>query len=85
MSSMNAASITKQLNAQAVATRSNRVAARPGLIQEWFARWQIWRRVRRDEAWLKRQPDYLLKDIGLDRSEIGTVVRAGFVRLGDFR
>jgi len=77
---MNAASITKQLNAQAVAARSNRVAPRPGLFQEWFARWRRWRQVRRDEAWLRRQPDYLLRDVGLERSEIGRVVR-----LGDFR
>jgi uncharacterized protein YjiS (DUF1127 family) len=77
MTSMNAASLTKQLNAHALATRSNRVAARPGLLQEWYARWQLWRRVRRDEAWLKRQPDYLLRDIGLDRNEIRTTVRQG--------
>ncbi len=75
--SMDAASLTKQLNAHALATRSNRVAARPGLLQEWFARWQLWRRVRRDEAWLRRQPDYLLRDIGLERSEITTIVRQG--------
>jgi uncharacterized protein YjiS (DUF1127 family) len=80
MSSIDAASLTKQLNARALATRSNRVAPRPSLLAEWFARFRLWRRVRRDEAWLKRQPDYLLKDIGLDRNEIGKVVR-----LGDFR
>ncbi|WP_459856341.1 DUF1127 domain-containing protein [Dongia sp. agr-C8] len=75
--SMDAASLTKQLNAHALATRSNRVAARPGLLQEWFARWQLWRRVRRDEAWLRRQPDYLLRDIGIERGEIGRTVRQG--------
>jgi uncharacterized protein YjiS (DUF1127 family) len=85
MSSIDAASLTKQLNAQAVATRSNRVAPRPSLLAEWFARWQLWRRVRRDEAWLKRQPDYLLRDIGLERSEISNVLRQGSDRLGDFR
>ena len=85
MSSIDAASLTKQLNARALATRSNRVAPHPSLLAEWFARFQLWRRVRRDEAWLKRQPDYLLKDIGLDRNEIGTVVRRGIVHLGDFR
>ena len=77
---MNAATLTQHLNARARAARSNRVAARPGLLQAWFARWQLWRRIRRDEAWLRRQPDYLLEDIGLEHSEIATVVRRG-----DFR
>ena len=77
MSNIDAASLTKQLNAHAFATRSNRVAKQPGLLQGWFARWRLWRRVRRDEIWLKRQPNYLLKDIGLARSEIGTIVRHG--------
>jgi uncharacterized protein YjiS (DUF1127 family) len=77
MTSIDAATLTRQLNAQALATRSNRVARRPGFFQGWFARWQLWRRVRRDEAFLKRQPDYLLRDIGLERREIGTVVRRG--------
>ena len=49
MTSIDAASLTKQLNAHALATRSNRVAPRPGLLKEWFLRWQLWRRVRRDE------------------------------------
>jgi uncharacterized protein YjiS (DUF1127 family) len=75
--SMDAASLTKQLNAHALATRSNRVTQRAGLLQEWFARWQLWRRVRRDEAWLKRQPDYLLRDIGLERSQITAAIRQG--------
>jgi uncharacterized protein YjiS (DUF1127 family) len=77
MSNIDAASLTKQLNAHALATRSNRVAPRPSLFQEWLARLRLWRRMRRDEAWLKRQPDYLLRDIGLARSEIGTAVRRG--------
>ena len=77
MASIDAASITKQLNARALESRSNRVAPRRGLLQVWFARWQLWRRIRRDEAFLKRQPAYLLRDIGLERSEIGTVVRNG--------
>jgi uncharacterized protein YjiS (DUF1127 family) len=74
---IDAASLTRQLNAHALATRSNRVAARPGLLQEWLTRWRFRRQVRRDEAWLKRQPDYLLRDIGLERHEIATVVRDG--------
>lgn len=75
--SIDAASLTRQLNAQALATRSNRVAPRPGLLRAWFARWQLWRRLRRDEAWLRRQPEYLLRDIGLERSEIARTVRQG--------
>jgi uncharacterized protein YjiS (DUF1127 family) len=77
MSSIDAANLTKQLNAHAYATRSNRVAPRPGLLQEWLARWRLWRRIRRDEAFLRRQPAYLLRDIGLARHEIGAAVRNG--------
>jgi uncharacterized protein YjiS (DUF1127 family) len=77
MSRIDAASLTRQLNAHALATRSNLVAPRPGLFQEWFMRWQLRRRIRRDEAWLQRQPDHLLRDVGLDRSEISAVVRNG--------
>ena len=77
MSSISAASLTRQLNTHALATRSNRVAERPGLLQEWAARFQLWRRIRRDEAWLKLQPEYLLRDIGLRRSEIRATVRQG--------
>jgi len=78
MSSIDAANLTRQLNAHALATHSNRVTRQQrGLIQDWIARYLLWRRVRRDEAWLKRQPDYLLRDIGLDRGDIGTAVRAG--------
>ena len=79
---MSAASLTEQLNRQALATRSNRVAyaPRPSLLRAWLARFQAWRRIRRDEAFLKRQPDHLLKDIGLERSEIQTTVRNGRFR-----
>jgi uncharacterized protein YjiS (DUF1127 family) len=77
MTSIDAATLTKQLNAHALATRSNRVTQRPGLLQGWFARWRLWRRVRRDEAFLRRQPDYLLRDVGLERSEIATTLRQG--------
>ncbi len=78
MSSIDAASLTRQLNSHALATHSNGVTRQHrGLIQDWIARYLLWRRVRRDEAWLKRQPDYLLRDIGLDRGEIGAALRAG--------
>jgi uncharacterized protein YjiS (DUF1127 family) len=75
MSNLNAATITKQLNAHAVMTRSNMVAKRPGLLQELFERWTLWRRARRDENWLRRQPDYLLRDIGLERRDINHALR----------
>lgn len=32
-------------------------------------------RIRRDRAWLEDLPDYLLRDIGIDRSEISSVIR----------
>jgi uncharacterized protein YjiS (DUF1127 family) len=75
MSNINAATITKQLNTHALMTRSNAVAQQPGMLKGWFARWQLWRRMRRDEAWLKRQPDYLLRDVGLERNEINRALR----------
>ena len=75
MSNINAATITKQLNTHALMTRSNTVAEQPGLLQGLFARWRLWRRTRRDEAWLKRQPAYLLRDIGLERNEIDRALR----------
>lgn len=78
--SMNAATLTEQLNAHARATRSISIVKRPGLLRETFMRWQIWRRVRRDEAWLRRQPDYLLRDIGVSRGEIETIIRRGRFR-----
>ena len=75
MSILNAATITRELNAHALMTRSNAMAKQPGLLQGLFARWRLWRRLRRDEAWLKRQPAYLLRDIGLERSEINRALR----------
>ncbi len=80
MSNITAATITKQLNAHAVMNRSNAVPKQQGLLEELFARWQLWRRVRRDEAWLKRQPDYLLRDIGLERSDIDRALRSSDYR-----
>ena len=75
MSNLDAATITRELNSHALLTRSNAIAKQPGLLQGLLARWQLWRRVRRDEAWLKRQPAYLLRDIGLERSEIDRALR----------
>ncbi|CAN7188934.1 hypothetical protein LJR234_000555 [Mesorhizobium amorphae] len=34
-------------------------------------------RIRRDQAWLEDLPDYLLRDVGIDRSEISSVIRFG--------
>jgi uncharacterized protein YjiS (DUF1127 family) len=75
MSNLNAATITRELNTQALMTRSNAIAKQPGMLRALFAQWQLWRRVRRDEAWLKRQPAYLLRDIGLERNEINRALR----------
>lgn len=48
-----------------------------GLLSRLFAAWLRRRQMRRDEMWLLRQPDYLLRDIGIDRSEIEAIVRRG--------
>ncbi|SDA94892.1 hypothetical protein [Mesorhizobium qingshengii] len=34
-------------------------------------------RIRGDRAWFEDLPDYLLRDIGIDRSEISSVIRSG--------
>ncbi|MBZ9813191.1 DUF1127 domain-containing protein [Mesorhizobium sp. CA7] len=34
-------------------------------------------RIRRDRAWLDELPDYLLRDIGIERLEISSVTRYG--------
>jgi len=80
MNNINAATITKQLNARALAMRTTTVAKQPGLLQELLAHFLRWRRVRRDEAWLKQQPDYMLRDLGISRGEIETMVRRGHYR-----
>jgi uncharacterized protein YjiS (DUF1127 family) len=80
MSTIDAASLTKQLNAHARATRSNAIAKKPRLFQGFFARWKGRRRMRRDETWLQSQPDYLLRDIGIKRTEIDTIIREGRYR-----
>jgi uncharacterized protein YjiS (DUF1127 family) len=75
MSELNAATITRELNTHALLTRSNAIAKQPGLLPGLFARWRLWRRVRRDEAWLKGQPAYLLRDVGLERGEVNRALR----------
>ena len=55
-----------------------RIAAKPrpaGLLPQLFARLGAWRRMRRDAALLHSQPDYLLRDIGIGRSQIEAAVR----------
>lgn len=80
MSNINAATITKQLNTHALTTRSNAVAKQPHRTEGWFARWRRWQRMRRDTTWLQSQPDYLLRDIGISRDEIDTIIRNGRYR-----
>jgi uncharacterized protein YjiS (DUF1127 family) len=77
MSTINAATLTEQLNAHARATRSNAIAKRPGMLQELLKLWQSRRRMRRDQVWLQSQPDYLLRDIGIARTEIDLIIRKG--------
>lgn len=52
-----------------------RSAALPRLLGHLTARFLNWRRRRRDHAALMRQPDYLLRDIGIERREIHGALR----------
>lgn len=47
----------------------------PKLLGMLFVRWMQWQRRRRDQAALLRQPDYLLRDIGVARHEIERAIR----------
>jgi uncharacterized protein YjiS (DUF1127 family) len=47
----------------------------PRLLRRMTARWLSSRRRRRDHADLMRQPDYLLRDIGMERHEIERLLR----------
>jgi uncharacterized protein YjiS (DUF1127 family) len=80
MSNINAATITKQLNTHALAMHNNTLAKQPRLSEGLFARWRRWQRMRRDATWLQNQPDYLLRDIGISRSEISAIIRDGRYR-----
>ncbi|WP_181177498.1 DUF1127 domain-containing protein [Mesorhizobium sp. B4-1-1] len=42
-------------------------------------------RIRRDRAWLDELPDYLLRDIGIKRSEISSVTWCGGSQDGNAR
>ena len=50
-------------------------AAMPQVLGQVYAQLQNWRRRRRDELALQNQPDYLLKDIGLERHEVERALR----------
>jgi uncharacterized protein YjiS (DUF1127 family) len=47
----------------------------PGLMLSVATRFNAWRRRRRDAAFLMRQPDHMLRDIGIGRAEIEIAVR----------
>jgi uncharacterized protein YjiS (DUF1127 family) len=49
---------------------SRRSAALPQLLGAMATRFGNWRRRHRDQNALMRQPEYLLRDIGLERHEI---------------
>jgi uncharacterized protein YjiS (DUF1127 family) len=51
------------------------VITKPGVLRRWIMRWLRHHRMRRDEALLARQPDYMLRDIGIGRGEIEAAVR----------
>jgi len=51
-----------------------------GLLGRLVARWLSRQRLRRDQSWLQRQPDYMLRDIGIGRSEIESIIRKGRYR-----
>ncbi len=52
-----------------------RSAMLPLLAGQAYALYLGWRRRRRDRIALMRQPDYLLRDIGLERHEIEPALR----------
>jgi len=52
-----------------------RRALLPRLLGQIAARWLNARRRRRDHADLMRQPEYLLRDIGMERHEIERLLR----------
>ena len=45
-----------------------------GALGRLIARWQRRQRQRRDQTWLRNQPDYLLRDIGVSRAEIEAIL-----------
>jgi uncharacterized protein YjiS (DUF1127 family) len=59
---------------------ARRSAALPHLLGRMIARWLNWGRRRRDHAALLGQPEYLLRDIGVERHEIEGILRGRFRR-----
>jgi uncharacterized protein YjiS (DUF1127 family) len=55
-----------------------RGATLPRMLAQIHVQWLSWRRRRRDQTALERQPDYLLKDIGIERHEIDRALRGRF-------
>lgn len=60
-------------NSNALSMPVSGIGANP--LRRWMAAILLWHRVRRDERFLLDQPDHLLKDIGLARTDISPVVR----------
>ena len=54
--------------------------ALPKLLGSLLMRWMRWQRRRRDQASLLRQPDYLLRDIGIERRDIERAIRGEWMR-----
>ncbi|GAB2177771.1 DUF1127 domain-containing protein [Dongia sp. agr-C8] len=52
-----------------------RSAMLPLLASQLYTFYLGWRRRRRDQTALMRQPDYLLRDIGIERHEIEPALR----------
>ena len=79
MNSMTAARATKSIRHGTTTVENN--AAKPfGLLMRLIAHWHRWQRLRRDKALLLSQPDYLLRDIGIDRNEIEAMIRGNRLR-----
>jgi uncharacterized protein YjiS (DUF1127 family) len=54
--------------------------ALPMLLAALCLRWMRWQRRRRDQAALLRQPDYLLRDIGIERRDVERAIRGERMR-----
>jgi len=68
----------------AAARKSMRVGAAMlhslGVLGRLIARWRRRQRQHRDRTWLQSQPDYLLRDIGVSRTEIEAILRGARYR-----
>lgn len=59
---------------------ARRGAALPRLVHAMLVRCLRWQRRQRDRAALLSQPDYLLRDIGLQRRDIERAMRGDWMR-----